>query len=444
MPISDVFFNKLECILPELVKQFGTPFHIYNERGILKNSQELKRVFKELEFNNFFAIKANSNPAILGIMRKLGFGFDCSSIPELNLARQVGAGPEEIMFTSNNTSQEEFLEAALYGGCLLNLDDISLVEKVPEFPETICFRYNPGPLRQGLDGFIGEPEKCKYGVTHEQIVRAYQLAINRGAKKFGIHTMVVSNERDYRCMVETVNMLLNVVKQVSAELNITFDFINSGGGLGIPYNLNDQPIDLERMGKEIIGTMAAFRAEMGWVPRLLMENGRWVTGPFGALVATCITIKSTYQEFRGLDASCVSSMMRPVMYHGQGGGYHYISVFGQDGKFKQDGRSDWQSVSVVGPECEDNGRFCWERLLPPIEEGDLAVVHDTGAHCYAMASNYNGRLRPQELLLRSDGSVELIRRAETVEDLFATLEFEPKSWQPEGSAKGSKLAKKIA
>ena len=290
MPISDIFLNKLESILPQIVKHFGTPFHLYDQRGILKNGNELKKAFKKSAgFNNFYAVKANPNPAILRIMRKLGFGFDCSSISELRLVRQVGAKPEEIMFTSNDTSQGEFREAALASGCLLNLDDISLVEKVPEpFPETICFRYNPGPDRHGLNSFIGAPETCKYGVAKTQLVEAYKLALKRGAGRFGMHTMVVSNERDYRCMVDTVKMLLEQVKLVSADLDISFDFINMGGGLGIPYQLDDQPIDLKRMAKEIIATLADFKESMGWAPRLLMENGRWVNEPLRIRVATCI------------------------------------------------------------------------------------------------------------------------------------------------------------
>ena len=430
--MSQGFTQRLLPALPEIVKYFGTPFHIYDEQGILEGGERLRAAFPP-GFKNYFAVKALPNPSILELMRHLGMGFDCSSIPELMLARGVGATPEEIMFTSNNTSREEFLAAAGFGGCILNLDDLALVAKVPRpFPELICFRYNPGPRRQG-NSIIGNPETCKYGVPHDQIVEAYRQAIARGARKFGLHTMVVSNERDCRCFVETANMLLKVVKMISDELDISFDFINLGGGLGIPYrSAKDQPLELDQMAEGIASALQSFQAARSYQPRLLMENGRWVTGPHGVLVTTAINVKNGYRQFVGVDVACTASMMRPAMYH-PNGGYHEIDVFTPSGELKQWNRLIDQALfnpsathtSVVGPACEDNDRFGWDRLLPPVEEGDLVIVHDTGAHCYAMANNYNGRLRPQELMLRADGTVELIRRAPTPADLSATLAFEP-------------------
>ena len=417
MPMSESFASRLLPRLTEIAAHFGTPFHIYDERGIWEGGERLKSAFSGIDFNNLYAIKANPNPAVLALMTRLGFGFDCSSIPELLLARRAGAPPERIMFTSNNTSQVEFEAAAAEGGSILNLDDISLVAKVPEpFPEQVCFRYNPGPRRM-LFSVIGEPVKAKYGVPHEQILDSYRLAIKRGAKRFGLHTMVISNERDYTCMVETVAMLLDVVRLISDELGIAFAFINMGGGLGIPYKPEQEPIALERLGEEVAGVYRKFQREFGYAPQLLMESGRWVTGAHGVLVASCINQKNSYEQFRGLDASCTSTMMRPAMYY-PSGGYHHISVPGRD-------HQDLEYVNVVGSVCEDADRFAWNRELPKFAEGDLVVIHDTGAHCYPMASNYNGRLRPKELMLHTDNSVELIRREETTDDLFATIKFAP-------------------
>jgi diaminopimelate decarboxylase len=342
----------------------------------------------------------------------MGFGFDCSSIPELLLSRQVGGRGEEIMFTSNNTTHDE-LEAALAAGSILNLDDVTLIPKVPRMPELICFRYNPGPRRTG-NSIIGNPVEAKYGVAHDQIVDAYRQAMGRGATRFGLHTMVCSNELNADYMVETVRMLLDVARTVSHALGIAFEFVNMGGGLGIPYRPADKPLDLERMGREIADLLTEFGTESGHTPKLAMESGRYVTGPHGVLVTRAINRKRIYREYVGVDA-CMSALMRPGIY----GAYHHITVFG-----KEDAPAD-TLVDVVGALCENNDKFAKERYLPRIDEGDLVLVHDTGAHGHAMGFNYNGRLRPQELLLRTDGSVELIRRAETVEDHFATLQFEP-------------------
>jgi diaminopimelate decarboxylase len=317
------------------------------------------------------------------------------------------------MFTSNNTDQREFATAARDGGCILNLDDISLVPKVPQFPERICFRYNPGPRRTG-NAIIGNPVEAKYGLAHDQVVEAYRLAIGCGAARFGIHTMVVSNERCYGFMVQTVAMLFELIEWVSQELNIRFEFMNMGGGLGIPYRPADEPLNLAALGSEVAELFRRFEAKHGYAPRLYMESGRYMTGPHGALVVTAINRKDIYRTYIGVDA-CMSALMRPGMY----GAYHHITVpqkLGQD---------PGAPVDVVGSLCENNDKFAIQRELPPIADGDLLVIHDTGAHGHAMGFNYNGKLRPQELLLRCDGSVELIRRAETVEDHFATLAFSP-------------------
>lgn len=414
MPMSPSFQDRLFPMAADLAEHFGTPFHIYDEAGILATGERLKQTFVGVAagFREFFAVKALPNPRILAMMKKMGFGFDCSSIPELIMSRQVGGRGEDIMFTSNNTTGEEFVAAAAEGGCILNLDDISLVAKVPEFPELICFRYNPGPRRTG-NIIIGNPVEAKYGITHEQVISAYKLALERGASRFGLHTMVASNERDYTYIVETTRMLLQLAAMVEGELGIRFEFLNIGGGLGIPYRPEDQPLDLDAMAGQIKALIEDFQTAQGYAPRIYMESGRWMTGPHGALVTRAINHKNIYRQYIGVDA-CMSSLMRPGMYDA----YHHIDVIG-----KQDLAAS-EVYDVVGSLCENNDKFAVQRSLPPIHDGDLLAIHDTGAHGYAMGFQYNGRLRPKELLLRSDGSVELIRRAETNTDYFQTLQFE--------------------
>ena len=421
MPMSADFKNRLNADLKEVAAYFGTPFHIYDEKGILETCQALKNAFAGARFfREYFAVKALPNPAILALIRQAGFGFDCSSITELMLSRQVGARGEDIMFTSNNTTLEEFQLAAADGGCLLNLDDITLVPKVPEMPELICFRYNPGP-RRGGNAIIGKPEEAKYGVSHEQLVDAYRAARDRGAKRFGLHTMLVSNELQADYMVETTRMLLEQVERISAELGIVFEFINIGGGLGIPYRPDQAPLDLAGMGLQITALLTAFEEQHGYQPQLFLESGRYVTGPHGVLVTTAVNEKNIYRRYVGVDA-CMSALMRPGMY----GAYHHIEVVG-----KPQGGNE-RVVDVVGSLCENNDKFAIQRPLPDITPGDLLLIQDTGAHGHSMGFNYNGKLRPKELLLRCDGSVELIRREETPADYFATLAFEPQVLKPAG------------
>ena len=416
MPMSDSYRNRLSAILPQIVKTFGTPFHIYDEQGIRETCNHLNSVFKDINgFKEFFAVKALPNPLIMKIMQEEGFGFDCSSVPELTLSRQVGSFGEEIMFTSNNTSPDQFEAAQAQGGSILNLDDISLIKKLGHTPELICFRYNPGSRREG-NTIIGNPVEAKYGVSHDQIIDAYGRCADMGIKRFGIHTMLASNELKYTYMVETARMLLDIVKEINKKLGITFEFINIGGGLGIPYTPDAEPFDLDAMAKEITVLFTAFKTENKWAPRLYMESGRYITGPHGVLVTQVINHKQIYRHYVGVDAS-MSSLMRPGMYDA----YHHIHILG-----KETGQSK-KIVDVVGALCENNDKFAVQRELPETREGDILIIHDTGAHGHAMGFNYNGHLRPKELLLKQDGSVELIRRAETADDYFATLDFEPKT-----------------
>ena len=421
MPMSPSFKDRLFPILPQLAEHYGTPFHIYDEAGIRATAARLNRAFAGIPgFREYYAVKALPNLRIQQLMFDLGFGFDCSSIPELITSRQVGARGEDIIFTSNNTSQEEYRFAEAEGGCILNLDDISFIPKVPNFPELICFRYNPGPRRTG-NIIIGNPVEAKYGVAHEQLVDAYRQARARGASRFGLHTMVASNERDYTYMVETARMLLELTALLKTELGIALEFVNIGGGLGIPYRPEQEGLNLDAMATEITELFSAFRQAHGFAPKMLMESGRFITGPHGALVTTAINAKATYRKYVGVDA-CMSALMRPALYDA----YHHIDVLGKEDLPKS------EIYDVVGSLCENNDKFAVQRELPPIVDGDLLVIHDTGAHGHAMGFQYNGRLRPKELLLRTDGTVELIRRAETVEDYFITYNFAPDVFKAKG------------
>ncbi len=412
MPMSQSFKDRLFPIAQQLVDHYGTPFHIYDEVGIRETGEQLKKLFSGVAgFREYYAVKALPNPRILQLMLDMGFGFDCSSIGELQLSRQIGARGEQIMFTSNNTDQTEFEIAAAEGGCVLNLDDISLIDKVPEFPELICFRYNPGPRRTG-NVIIGNPVEAKYGLSHEQVVDAYRLAQQRGAKRFGLHTMVASNELDYSYMVETSRMVLEIAEMVESELGIKFEFVNIGGGFGIPYHPDQQPLDMAALAAEVEEMFNNFRKKHHYVPRLYMESGRFMTGPHGCLVTSVINHKNIYRDYIGVDA-CMSALMRPALY----GAYHHIDVIGKEQEPKD------HLYDVTGSLCENNDKFAVQRQLPKIDEGDILVIHDTGAHGHAMGFQYNAKLRPKELLLRADGSVELIRREETLDDYFATLNF---------------------
>jgi len=411
MPASKEFLDRLEAIIPELETKFGTPFHIYDEKGIIANGEHLKKAFAKVSgFREYFAVKACPNPRILEIMKDLGFGFDCSSIPELELCRSIGATGEDIMFTSNNTSTKEFAKALSDGGCILNIDDISMIDDVVDFPKLICFRYNPGEEGwQRGDMIFPDPVKAKYGIRDDQIVDAYRQAIARGAKRFGLHMMICSNQLDSAYLLENVMMLLKAAKRISEELGIQFEFINIGGGIGTPYEPGQRDFDIETFGAATAGVFNVFKKKNGYAPKLFIESGRYMTGPYGVLVTKVINRMHKYKEYVGVDA-CMSSLMRPAIY----GAYHYISVFKNKG---------WQTevVDVVGSLCENNDKFAVDRKLPVTKRGDILFIHDTGAHGIAMGFQYNGRLRPKELLLKIDGSVKLIRREETSMDYFSTL-----------------------
>jgi len=402
--------------MARIIEKYPTPFHIYDEAAIRANARRLKEAFSRFDgFKEYFAVKALPNPFILKILKEEGFGTDCSSLPELILAERVGILGEEIMFTSNDTPAEEFVKARELGA-IINLDDIShipFLERHAGIPDLICFRYNPGPLKRG-NAIIGHPEEAKYGFTREQLFEGYRMVMAKGARRFGLHTMVASNELDPAYFVETASILFDLVVEIHGALGIRFEFVNIGGGIGIPYRPEQEPVSYQAIADGIWEVYQDKIVQNGLAPlKLFMECGRVITGPYGYLVTTVRHIKRTYKEYVGLDA-CMANLMRPAMY----GAYHHITVLG-----KED-RPAVHKYDVTGSLCENNDKFAIDRMLPEVEIGDLLVIHDTGAHGYAMGFNYNGKLRSAELLLRESGEVVQIRRAETPDDYFATLDFE--------------------
>ncbi len=408
MPINNNFEKKLKQVLPKIINEFGTPFVLYDAQGIIDEYVNLSECFKDLKYNNFFAVKATPEPVILKLMLDLGSGFDCSSIQELLMVRKLGVKPENIIFTSNNTSKEEFEVAVADGGCILNLDDVSFIDKVPQMPERICFRYNPGSARSGND-IIGDPVESKFGVPDKQIIEVYAQAQKRGAKKFGLHTMICSNELDHEYFVQNTQMLSEVVMRLHKELNIKLDFINIGGGLGIPYGPKDKPVNIAKMTSRIIEVMQDLENIVGYVPDLYTEFGRYMTGPHGVLVMRVENIMNKYRKYVGVDAS-TNINPRPAIYDT----YHKLSVFG-----KEDDKIT-EVVDVVGSLCRNNDKLAVERRLPKLEIGDILIQHDVGAHAVSLGYNYNGRLLPQQLLLRQS-DVVCIRRKQVPKDMDITL-----------------------
>ncbi|HHV65815.1 MAG TPA: diaminopimelate decarboxylase [Peptococcaceae bacterium] len=402
--------------LEEIVQAHGTPFHIYDEKAIRENVRRLQKAFSWVPgFKEYFAVKATPNPYILEILAEEGTGADCSSLPELILAEKVGLRGEEIVFTSNDTPGEEYRKARELGA-IINLDDITHIDflaKEAGIPEMISFRYNPGPLRQGGNSIIGNPEEAKYGVTREQLFECYPKVRSMGAKRFGLHTMIISNELDPDYFVETATMMFELAVELKQRLNINIEIINLGGGIGIPYHPEQEPVNLEYLGAQVQKAYNRIIVPNGLDPiRIVMECGRVITGPYGYLVARVLHRKEIYKNYIGLDAS-MADLMRPGMY----GAYHHITVVGKE-NWPLDHKYD-----VTGSLCENNDKFAVDRMLPRIDIGDLIVIHDTGAHGHAMGFNYNGKLRSKELLLKPDGRVMQIRRAETIDDYFATLDF---------------------
>ena len=413
---NQLFFTKKE--IETIREKYPTPFHIYDQKGIVQNITSLYKNFSWVQgFKNYFAIKACPNPYIIKILKDQGCGADCSSLPELILAEKVGLKGEEIMFTSNNTPKEEYKKAVELGA-IINLDDITHIKFLEDnvgIPSLICFRYNPGPLRKTKEGnVIGNPESAKYGLTKEQLFEAYKLMKDKGVKRFGIHTMVASNELDSNAFVETANMLFDLALEINKKLGIKLEFVNLGGGIGIPYKPEQNPVNLTLISNEVKKLYEEKIQKNNLAPlKIFMENGRMITGPFGYLITTVIHEKHIYKEYIGVDAS-MANLMRPGMY----GAYHHITVLGKETA------PNVNKYDVVGSLCENNDKFAIDRVLPKIEIGDILAIHNAGAHGYAMGFNYNGKLRSAELLKSLDDSIKLIRRAETTKDYFTTFNFE--------------------
>ncbi|MBP2029348.1 diaminopimelate decarboxylase [Methanohalophilus levihalophilus] len=401
--------------IEEIAAEYPTPFHVYDEKGILENARKLKEAFGILEgFTEYFAVKALPNPFIMKILKKEGFGADCSSLPELLLAEKVGIVGEGIMFSSNDTPKEEFVKAKELGA-IINLDDISHIQYLEEaagLPDLVCFRYNPGALKEG-NTFIGNPEEAKYGFTREQLLEGYRTLAEKGVKRFGIHTMVASNELDPQYFIETARIIFEVIAEISGELGIHFEFANLGGGIGIPYKPDQEPVPYDVIAKGVKEEYDRLIEANGLAPlKIFLECGRVITGPYGYLITSVRHLKHTYKDYVGTDA-CMANLMRPGVY----GAYHHITVLGKENA------PTTHKYDVTGSLCENNDKFAIDRMLPDIETGDILAIHDSGAHGHAMGFNYNGKLRSAEILLRNDGSFIQIRRAETVDDYFATLDF---------------------
>jgi diaminopimelate decarboxylase len=397
----------------ELIKKYPTPFYIYDEEGIRKSARALKNTFSwSPDFKNYFAVKALPNPEILKILKNEGMGADCSSLPELILAKMVGLHGEEIMFTSNDTPAEEFKKARELGA-VINLDDIShisFLEKHIGIPNLISFRYNPGPLRRG-NSIIGKPEEAKYGLTRDQLFEAYKIMKEKGVQKFGLHTMIASNELNPSYFVETAKMIFELVGELYEKIAVKIDFINMGGGIGIPYKPGEQTVDLKVIKTGVSNLYQEMILKKEQRPlKITMECGRVITGPHGYLVSKVRHLKNTYRQYVGLD-SCMTNLMRPALY----GAYHHITVLGKENEPYD------QIYDVTGSLCENNDKFAIQRRLPKIEPDDIVVIHDAGAHGHAMGFQYNGKLRCAEFLMESNKNFRMIRRAETIDDYFATL-----------------------
>ena len=402
--------------IKEIVAEYGTPFHIYVEKDMRENARNLVKAFEWApEFKEYFAVKALPNPYIMKILKEEGFGGDCSSLAELVLCEKVGITGENICFTSNDTPAEEFVKAKELGA-IINLDDITHIDylaKETGLPDLLAFRYNPGSLREGGNEIIGYPEEAKYGMTKEQIFAGIEKAKAMGVKRFGLHTMVVSNELNVDYLIGTATMMFELAVEVKEKLGVTVEFLNLGGGIGIPYLPEQEPVDLAAFGQGVKGEYERILIPAGLDHvKICLESGRMITGPYGYLAATALHEKNIYKHYIGLDA-CMANLMRPALY----GSYHHITVVG-----KENAPADTK-YDITGSLCENNDKFAIDRMLPKIDIGDILVFHDTGAHGSAMGFNYNGKLRCQELLLKEDGSVEVIRRAETLDDYFATLDF---------------------
>jgi diaminopimelate decarboxylase len=411
--------NKAE--LEKLAERYATPFYVYDEKGIIENARNIKAAFSRFPgYKEHFAVKALPNPYIMKLLAAEGFGADCSSYPELLLAEMSGMKGEDAMFTSNETPAKEYA-AAKKMGAVINLDDIThieFLEKNAGLPELVSLRYNPGPLKEG-NAIIGRPEEAKYGMTREQIIRGFSMLKEKGVRRFALHTMVASNELSIPYHIETARMLFELAVEVKNKSGLRLEFVNLGGGVGIPYRPGEAAVDYHVLAEGIQKAYDEIIKPAGLDPLgIRTEWGRVITGPYGWLVARAIHKKEIYRNYIGLD-SCMADLMRPALY----GAYHHITIPGKEAAPLS------ETYDVAGSLCENNDKFAVQRRLPKIDvaaeggPGDFVVIHDAGAHGRAMGFNYNGKFRCGELLLRQDGRVMQIRRPETADDYFATLDL---------------------
>jgi len=402
--------------IEKLAEQYPTPFYLYDERTLRDTARRFREAFEwNPGFKEYFAVKANPNPALLTILKSENFGGDCSSLPELVLCERVGITGENIMFTSNNTPAAEYVKANELGA-IINLDDITHIDFLERclggsLPELLSFRWNPGWQRD-VQSVIGNPVEAKYGLTTEQIFDAYKIAKERGVKRFGLHTMVASNLLEGDFFVHTARSVFELAVDILKETGVRLEFVNLGGGFGIPYRLDQEPLNLPKIGAGIQSEYEKHLSSSELAAmKICTESGRYIAAESGTLITRVIHEKNIYKRYIGVDA-CMANLMRPGMY----GAYHHITVLGKEKM------PPGETVDVIGSLCENCDKFAVNRDLPIIEIGDLLAIHDAGAHGYAMGFQYNGKLRCAELLLQEDGTVRLIRRAETLDDYFATLD----------------------
>jgi diaminopimelate decarboxylase len=402
--------------LNEIVKTYPTPFHLYDEKGIRENARELISAFSwNKGFREYFAVKATPNPVILQILKEEGCGADCSSYTELQLASAVGFSGRDIMFSSNATPEEDYMLASSLG-TIINLDDITdidILKRLTGLPKTLCFRYNPGGNFTIQNDIMDNPGEAKYGITHKQIISAFETAVRAGVTEFGLHSFLVSNTTHDEYYPILARTLFKLAVELKYKTGAEISFINLSGGIGIPYKPDAKKADIKKIAEGVRREYEKILKPEGMDNiALYTELGRYMLGPYGCLVSRVIHEKHTYRDYLGLDA-CAANLMRPAMY----GAYHHITVMGKEGEPAR------HTYDVTGGLCENNDKFAINRKLPKTGVGDLLFIHDTGAHGFAMGYNYNGKLRSSELLLREDGSVQMIRRAETPEDYFATFDF---------------------
>lgn len=403
--------------LKEIDKTYPTPYHLYDEKGIRENAMRLKAAFSwNKGYKEYFAVKATPNPFIINILKECGCGVDCSSLTELMMADKLGFKDDGIMFSSNDTPIEEFVLAKKLGA-QINLDDITHIDFLEKeaggIPETICCRFNPGGLFKISTTIMDNPGDAKYGFTKEQLLDGYARLKKLGAKKFGLHSFLASNTVSNEYYPALAKILFETAVEIKEKTGVSLSFINLSGGVGIPYTPDQEPNNIEIIGE---GVRKAFEeilvpAGLGDVA-IYTELGRYMLGPYGCLVTKALHEKHIHKEYIGLDA-CAVNLMRPAMY----GAYHHITVMGKENE-PCDHKYD-----ITGSLCENNDKFAIDRMLPKIDLGDYIVIHDTGAHGFSMGYNYNGKLKSAELLLKEDGSIKMIRRAETPEDYFATFDF---------------------